>query len=246
MPAGAPRPPGRPWPAPGRLLKLTLACSDRYSRDVRLSPATSPHRLARPRTSPFHGGNRGSNPLGDAKLDSSTSIVWNCLKNDGGSGFQIPPSRQPALRGTIPRRAIGEPQAAARDTPSETLRNCLRCRRMQPHRSPLVRLGRHPNRAIQHGAPNAALYGLWSGASVLVPFSIDYLEVKDSELDPCSRVHRALGRCQFLHAGINGTGYSLRQARRNKTLIVHSINIDWSTAGVVEDHKAVDVLHVIA
>ena len=25
-----------------------------------------PHRLARSRTSPFHGGNRGSNPLGDA------------------------------------------------------------------------------------------------------------------------------------------------------------------------------------
>ena len=27
----------------------------------------SPHRLARPRTSPFHGGNGGSNPPGDAK-----------------------------------------------------------------------------------------------------------------------------------------------------------------------------------
>ena len=27
-----------------------------------------PHRLARPRTSPFHGENRGSNPLGDASL----------------------------------------------------------------------------------------------------------------------------------------------------------------------------------
>ncbi len=28
---------------------------------------TSPRRLARPRTSPFHGGNTGSNPVGDAK-----------------------------------------------------------------------------------------------------------------------------------------------------------------------------------
>src|SRR5208283_1934949 len=28
----------------------------------------SPHRLARPRTPPFHGDNRGSNPLGDANL----------------------------------------------------------------------------------------------------------------------------------------------------------------------------------
>src|SRR5579864_3893736 len=32
----------------------------------RFSPATGPHRLARPRTSPFHGGNGGSNPPGDA------------------------------------------------------------------------------------------------------------------------------------------------------------------------------------
>ena len=28
---------------------------------------TRPRRLARPRTSPFHGGNTGSNPVGDAK-----------------------------------------------------------------------------------------------------------------------------------------------------------------------------------
>ncbi len=27
-----------------------------------------PRRLARPRTSPFHGGNAGSNPAGDAKI----------------------------------------------------------------------------------------------------------------------------------------------------------------------------------
>ena len=27
-----------------------------------------PRRLARPRTSPFHGGNAGSNPAGDANL----------------------------------------------------------------------------------------------------------------------------------------------------------------------------------
>ena len=30
------------------------------------STAKSPRRLARPRTSPFHGGNTGSNPVGDA------------------------------------------------------------------------------------------------------------------------------------------------------------------------------------
>jgi hypothetical protein len=27
-----------------------------------------PRRLARPRTSPFHGGNTGSNPVGDANI----------------------------------------------------------------------------------------------------------------------------------------------------------------------------------
>jgi hypothetical protein len=30
-----------------------------------------PRRLARPRTSPFHGGNTGSNPVGDAKRTGS-------------------------------------------------------------------------------------------------------------------------------------------------------------------------------
>jgi hypothetical protein len=32
----------------------------------RLPRASGPRRLARPRTSPFHGGNTGSNPVGDA------------------------------------------------------------------------------------------------------------------------------------------------------------------------------------
>ena len=31
-------------------------------------PSQRPRRLARPRTSPFHGGNAGSNPAGDAKI----------------------------------------------------------------------------------------------------------------------------------------------------------------------------------
>src|SRR6185295_10096847 len=44
----------------------------------RSSPATrGPHRLARPRTSPFHGGNGGSNPPGDAKL----VLTWSGLAN---------------------------------------------------------------------------------------------------------------------------------------------------------------------
>jgi hypothetical protein len=34
----------------------------------RLPGICGPRRLARPRTSPFHGGNTGSNPVGDANL----------------------------------------------------------------------------------------------------------------------------------------------------------------------------------
>ena len=48
---------------------LTIAYLESYSRIVRLvQRLASPHRLARPRTSPFHGGNGGSNPPGDANL----------------------------------------------------------------------------------------------------------------------------------------------------------------------------------
>ena len=36
--------------------------------------STSPRRLARPRTSPFHGGNTGSNPVGDANLLNNLQI----------------------------------------------------------------------------------------------------------------------------------------------------------------------------
>jgi hypothetical protein len=34
-----------------------------------------PRRLARPRTSPFHGGNAGSNPAGDAKSVQAFTAV---------------------------------------------------------------------------------------------------------------------------------------------------------------------------
>ena len=43
-------------------------------------PASSrPRRLARPRTSPFHGGNTGSNPVGDAKLIVSICATFDNL-----------------------------------------------------------------------------------------------------------------------------------------------------------------------
>ena len=39
------------------------------------NPALSrPRRLARPRTSPFHGGNTGSNPVGDANFINHLQI----------------------------------------------------------------------------------------------------------------------------------------------------------------------------
>ena len=46
--------------------ELTELVPESYSREVDLPRQASPHRLARPRTSPFHGGNGGSNPPGDA------------------------------------------------------------------------------------------------------------------------------------------------------------------------------------
>ena len=39
-----------------------------------LQPETRPRRLAWPRTSPFHGGNTGSNPVGDAKSFQQLTI----------------------------------------------------------------------------------------------------------------------------------------------------------------------------
>jgi hypothetical protein len=38
--------------------------------------STSPRRLARPRTSPFHGGNTGSNPVGDANFINYLRNCW--------------------------------------------------------------------------------------------------------------------------------------------------------------------------
>jgi hypothetical protein len=35
-----------------------------------------PRRLARPRTSPFHGGNTGSNPVGDANNPKDLGSIW--------------------------------------------------------------------------------------------------------------------------------------------------------------------------
>src|SRR5580704_70037 len=47
---------------------VTIECS------VVLSCLIRPRRLARPRTSPFHGGNTGSNPVGDANHSLTISF----------------------------------------------------------------------------------------------------------------------------------------------------------------------------
>jgi hypothetical protein len=50
---------------PGEDANATVLSED---AKMKLAPLlTRPRRLARPRTSPFHGGNTGSNPVGDAK-----------------------------------------------------------------------------------------------------------------------------------------------------------------------------------
>jgi hypothetical protein len=47
-----------------------------------LSLAERTRRLAWPRTSPFYGGNTGSNPVGDAKCDFFTGKSPSTLKNE--------------------------------------------------------------------------------------------------------------------------------------------------------------------
>jgi hypothetical protein len=51
-------------------LTPVAASAEQYAASRGSRPARyrkGPRRLARPRTSPFHGGNTGSNPVGDAK-----------------------------------------------------------------------------------------------------------------------------------------------------------------------------------
>ena len=67
-----------------------------------------PRRLARPRTPPFHGDNTGSNPVGDAKLDS---LVWkspNELKAEALGAFQSHPrSNTPIHQERAPPEDVG-------------------------------------------------------------------------------------------------------------------------------------------
>src|ERR1022692_345704 len=67
---------------------LVSTCSD-----AKFPPRKRPRRLARPRTSPFHGGNTGSNPVGDANKISNLS--------------HIPIAKGPTVRQTYVIRLLG-------------------------------------------------------------------------------------------------------------------------------------------
>ena len=57
------------------LTGLQRAC---YDQLVERPPHSRPRRLAWPRTSPFHGGNTGSNPVGDASLEPTSDHPYDC------------------------------------------------------------------------------------------------------------------------------------------------------------------------
>ena len=67
-----------------RVITMVGLRTNRFSRysviwNVCRSILLRPHRLARPRTPPFHGDNRGSNPLGDATIvrpEITEKIDW--------------------------------------------------------------------------------------------------------------------------------------------------------------------------
>src|SRR5208282_4000914 len=92
-----------------------------------------PRRLAWPRTSPFHGGNAGSNPAGDAKhpsmLAAAFSFVIGSEKENGWeklpavSGGLLQPPRSAA---TDPNEAISAPpyRLSSWKTRSRSLPTC--------------------------------------------------------------------------------------------------------------------------
>ena len=69
-----------------RLLPSCVASISRLNR---------PRRLAWPRTSPFHGGNTGSNPVGDAKIPKD--LRETAFSNQGLDG----PSPKPTARNIL-------------------------------------------------------------------------------------------------------------------------------------------------
>jgi putative ABC transport system permease protein len=64
--------------APGLLTAQKAPCSMKFGGAAPTCKQARPRRLARPRTSPFHGGNTGSNPVGDA--NETDSVFLNELR----------------------------------------------------------------------------------------------------------------------------------------------------------------------
>ena len=78
----------------GAAAKLTGLVRGSYSRSVHLSAGRArPHRLAWPRTPPFHGDNRGSNPLGDATAHGCFRIAISRSSTSLNLPFVICPAR---------------------------------------------------------------------------------------------------------------------------------------------------------
>jgi hypothetical protein len=73
--------------------------------------STSPRRLARPRTSPFHGGNTGSNPVGDAnsfqELPSNAPIPHRHKKEQLRAEFCKPASTTASIYGIFRQFVAG-------------------------------------------------------------------------------------------------------------------------------------------
>src|SRR5579862_842118 len=70
--------------------RVGKGCYDQLSPKIK-SPHRSPRRLAWPRTSPFHGGNTGSNPVGDANLINN---LWNCRFRRATGDSRPPPAQR--------------------------------------------------------------------------------------------------------------------------------------------------------
>jgi hypothetical protein len=73
-----------------RSVLTLLATADTINRIQNILPY-SPRRLARPRTSPFHGGNTGSNPVGDANVIDVVEEAPNHLSYHGVGRFKEQP-----------------------------------------------------------------------------------------------------------------------------------------------------------
>src|ERR1700756_2322432 len=69
---------------------------------VNVPSFSRPRRLARPRTSPFHGGNTGSNPVGDANKISQLDDIAISIKICGKATVTVDLRKAPPVSGRLP------------------------------------------------------------------------------------------------------------------------------------------------